>query len=167
MDDHLNTERAATLLGISAQRLRELTRSGRVPKCGHGRYDPFELVPAYVASLREAAAGRSSMDSAGGLDLVQERAALAKAQRERLEREAALAARELVPAAEVRATWFKLARAARDNLQSIPDRLAPVLASENDSAEVHRLMREEIERTLYRVAGPEPTTGGKPPTEMS
>lgn len=160
--EHLNTEQAAALLGLSPQRLRELTRAGKVPKAGHGRYDPFQLVPAYVASLREAAAGRASERE--GLDLVQERAALAKAQREKLEREAAEAARELIRATEVRATWFRLARGARDALLHMPDRIAPILASETDAAEVHALLLAEVERVCHRIAQ-EPTTQQLPDTE--
>lgn len=113
-------------------------------------------------SLREAAAGRASERE--GLDLVQERAALAKAQREKLQREAAEAARELIRATEVRAAWFRLTRGARDALLHMPDRIAPILASETDAAEVHALLLAEVERTCHRLAQ-EPTTQQLPDTE--
>lgn len=158
----INTEQAARLLGISSQRLRELTRAGKVPKHGHGRYDAWKLVPAYTESLREVAAGRASNSADGEkLDLVQERALLAKAQREKLEREAAQADRELIAAAEVKSAWFKRCRTARDRLMSLPGSLAPVLAH-SDPGRAYELLEEEMRRTLEALAA-EPTTGEKEP----
>lgn len=118
MHELLNTERMAQMLGISPQRLRELVRRGTVTAAGRGRFDPFAVVPAYVASLREAAAGRGSEGNA--LDLAQERAALAKAQREKLEREAAQARRELIPATEARDAWMRHITAAKTRILGIP-----------------------------------------------
>lgn len=67
------------LVGVTQQACSGLTGRGvLVPGQSAG-----EWLRAYCAGLREQAAGRSS--EAGGLDLVQERAALAREQRVRLE----------------------------------------------------------------------------------
>ena len=55
---------------------------------------------------------------------------------------------ELVPAAEVKARWFEHGRAIRDNLLSIPDRIASQLAASTDAREVHVLLSEEITGAL-------------------
>lgn len=160
----LNTEQMAELLDMSPQRLRELTRRGDVPKAGHGRYDPAQAVPAYCRTIRAAAAGRGGGEGQpGALDLVQERAALAKAQREKLEREAAQAACELVPAEEVKKAWFRVTRVARDRLLALPAQLAPLLAR-SDSRRAHDLLTAEMRRTLEHIAQ-EPTTGTPTPTD--
>jgi hypothetical protein len=59
---------------------------------------------------------------------------------------------KLIEADEVKVRAFKLARNARDALLTMPDRLAPVLASTTDVQEIHRLMIEDIERTCQRLA---------------
>lgn len=59
---------------------------------------------------------------------------------------------KLVDAAEVKSRAFRLARSARDSLMTMPDRLAPILASSTDVQEVHRLLLEDIERTCQRLA---------------
>lgn len=118
MAEPLNTERMASMLGISAQRLRELVRRGTIPAAGRGRFDPFAVVPLYVASLREAAAGRGAEGDA--LSLSDERARLAQAQRLKLEREAAQAEGQLLDAAEVRDAWARHIVAAKTRILSIP-----------------------------------------------
>lgn len=59
---------------------------------------------------------------------------------------------KLIDAAEVKARAFRLARGARDALLTMPDRLAPILASSTDVQEVHRLMIEDIERVCKKIA---------------
>ena len=59
---------------------------------------------------------------------------------------------KLIDADEVKVRAFKLARNARDALLTMPDRLAPILASSTDVQEIHRLMLEDIERTCQRLA---------------
>lgn len=59
---------------------------------------------------------------------------------------------KLVNADEVKARAFKMARAARDSMLTMPDRLAPILASSTDVQEVHRLLLDDIERTCDRLA---------------
>lgn len=58
---------------------------------------------------------------------------------------------KLVNADEVKVANFNAARIARDTLMNIPDRLAPVLAGKNDSNEIHKLLSEEIKRTLEEL----------------
>ena len=55
---------------------------------------------------------------------------------------------ELVPVSEVRKEAFALARAVRDALLGLPDRLAPMLAATQDAAQCHRLLAEELRVAL-------------------
>lgn len=55
---------------------------------------------------------------------------------------------ELVPVAEVRKEAFALARAVRDELSGIPDRVASMLAACSDVRQVHRMLSEEIRVAL-------------------
>lgn len=55
---------------------------------------------------------------------------------------------ELVPAADVKRQAFELARAVRDELGGIPDRVASMLAACSDVRQVHRMLSEEIRVAL-------------------
>jgi hypothetical protein len=55
---------------------------------------------------------------------------------------------ELIPAADVKKEAFALARAIRDALMTIPDRLAPELAACTDARQVHQLLSDEIRVAL-------------------
>lgn len=59
---------------------------------------------------------------------------------------------KLISADEVRLKAFNAARAARDALNTMEDRLAPILASITDLQEVRRVLREDIRRTCERIA---------------
>lgn len=59
---------------------------------------------------------------------------------------------ELVPAADVKAEAFALARSVRDGMMRLPDRLAPLLAATLDAREVHRMLTEEIRIALRGLA---------------
>jgi hypothetical protein len=73
-----------------------------------------------------------------------------KAEKARLE---ALQGRgELVPADEVKAAAFKLARGVRDSIMAIPDRLAAQLAGTTDARQCHTLLTEELRIALRSLA---------------
>ena len=55
---------------------------------------------------------------------------------------------ELVPAADVERQAFELARAVRDGLMVIPDRVASLLAATSEPRQVHHLLTEEIRVAL-------------------
>lgn len=87
-------------------------------------------------------------DQIPGLDVSRERKEHYNAEIARLQ---ALKEREeLVPTADVKRMASTLGRQIRDNILAIPNRVAPLLAAARDSAEVHRLLNEEL-RTALRV----------------
>jgi hypothetical protein len=59
---------------------------------------------------------------------------------------------QLVPKEAVQQRAFKAARNARDALQTMEDRLAPILASLTDLQEVRIVLREDIRRVCERIA---------------
>lgn len=80
------------LVGVSQQSVSAFMADGVLPTGGTWG----ELLSAYCKRLREVAAGRLG-DSLGSLDLVQERAGLARAQRESQELKNAVARGEYAP----------------------------------------------------------------------
>jgi hypothetical protein len=65
---------------------------------------------------------------------------------------------KLVPLADVRAAAFNTGRRLREQLLTIPDRVAPVVAGLSDIAECHRVVREEILRALEELVAGEGET---------
>jgi hypothetical protein len=59
----------------------------------------------------------------------------------------------LVEKNELKLRLAKLHLAARDNLRSIPDRVAPVVAAETDPAKIHALLLKEIGQALEGLQG--------------
>lgn len=51
---------------------------------------------------------------------------------------------KLIPKDELRLKLAKMHLAVRDNLRTIPDRVAPVLAAETDQAKIHAILIKEI-----------------------
>ena len=81
----------AELVGVTQPTISNLMTEGKLPATG----TLGELLLAYCARLRDQAAGR--MGDTMGLDLVQERAALAREQREGLAIKNAVARKEYAP----------------------------------------------------------------------
>lgn len=59
---------------------------------------------------------------------------------------------ELVDASEVRSQFATASRRVRDSILAVPDRIASILAAEQDPDRVHRLLIEELEQTLTSLA---------------
>lgn len=79
-------------VGLSEARVSQLMAEAVLTRGDNGH----EWLVAYCERLRDVAAGRGSMEN-GGLDLVQERAALARSQREAQEIKNAVARGEFAP----------------------------------------------------------------------
>ena len=56
--------------------------------------------------------------------------------------------KKLVPVDEVKLELAKLHLMVRDNLRTIPDRIAPLLAAETDKGKIHSIILEEIRQCL-------------------
>lgn len=109
----MSQTRFGELVGISQQAVSDLVRRD-VLAAG----DPASVwLHDYCAHLREQAAGRAA---AGDLDLAAERAALARAQRERIEMQNAVTRRELAPVARLEMALATMGRKVAAVLEAIP-----------------------------------------------
>lgn len=87
------------------------------------------------------------------LDPAQERARLHEAQRLKLEREARVAAGELVPADAVVLEWSDMIGAARARLLALPSVIAHRIALPGKTAEAMALAKEAVNEALTELAG--------------
>ena len=98
-----------------------------------------------VKWLGRRAAGLVSED---GLDLVQERAKLAKENRETASLKNAELRVELVRSDEIRRTLFSAARSVRNSFQTIADRVSMPIAGMTDQHDIHELIDDEVMQVL-------------------
>jgi phage terminase Nu1 subunit (DNA packaging protein) len=92
MDQAVSQAEFAAMIGVSEARVSQLLSEGFIPRGGTAA----EWLIAYCERLRDQAAGRMGSD-VGGLDLVQERAALARSQREAQDIKNAVARGDFAP----------------------------------------------------------------------
>lgn len=106
----------AELVGVSQQAISSLVGRGVLNSGDTGAV----WLKHYCENLREQAAGRASM---GDLDLVQERARLAKEQADRVEMQNQISRREVAPVNLLEVVLAKVARQIVANLEAIPVQL--------------------------------------------
>ena len=92
MEQQATQASLAALVGVTQPTISKLMADGKIPAAG----TLGELLLAYCQRLRDQAAGRVGSE-VGGLDLVQERAALAREQREGQAIKNAVARKEFAP----------------------------------------------------------------------
>jgi len=95
--------------------------------------------------LGKRAAGHISEQ---GLDLVQERAALARENRETAALKNAELRGDLVRVDEIRRAIFTTSRGIRNSLQTIPDRVSLPITGMTDVHEIYQLIDDEIHQVL-------------------
>ena len=131
------------MVGISQPAVSDLLMRGVLAD----GYSVGDWLVAYCGNLREVAAGRAA---SGDLDLAGERAALARAQRERIEMQNAVTRGELAPVALIEEVLTKAASKVAGILDAIPGmirRRVPLLTADD----IERIAME-IAKARNRVA---------------
>ncbi|WP_299077873.1 hypothetical protein [uncultured Paraglaciecola sp.] len=130
-------------LGITPRRIQQLENSRGNLRLERGLYDLKGVVRAYCDQLG------LMLSTSGGTKKDRDRIERAKAEMAELD----LAERvgELVRADAVADQDSRMARELRDGLQTIPDRVAAILAAESDTSKCHRVLANEIMSSLVNV----------------
>ncbi len=140
----------AALTGKTWRTIRSRLQAAGVEPIGHeGRSDLFDSVRALDAIFEIDRA------KVGELNLQAERAALARAQREKLECDAAVRAGELLPLAQVQRDVGEMITACRSRLLAVPNHVAQILTVE-DGGRITPLVREKIHEALSELSNYQP-----------
>ena len=146
-------DEVASHLGISPTRVSELKSAGILPEARRRANDLNTCREVYLEHLREVAAGRMAKDG-GGVDLVTERARLARAQAEKCERQNAIAEGKFLEVAVVhRLVTGSFARV-RAKMLSLAGKLAPLLAPAMTEAKAQGMLKDDIYAALNELATP-------------
>lgn len=128
LNEEISQAAFAQMIGVSEARVSQLVADGVIVRGGTAA----EWLMSYCERLRDVAAGRASMD-VGSLDLVQERAALARSQRIAQDLKNSVAAGEYAPVgllADVLAVASSGIVARIDQLETSLKKAAPDLPEE-------------------------------------
>jgi phage terminase Nu1 subunit (DNA packaging protein) len=133
----------AMLLGITKRSVNALAERGALPRLANGQFNLAEGLQAYVLhreGVIEAEHGVGDYGKARAA-LYEERAAMAKMAREKLEG-------SLVSVDETFRTWTDLVVMVRARILALPSKLAPRLLGKHHAAEVQEIIRLEVYEAL-------------------
>jgi phage terminase Nu1 subunit (DNA packaging protein) len=136
----------ADWLGVTSQTISAFANDNKVVRVSRGKYNLRASVRTYTAHLREVAAQRGG--EAGVLDLVQERARLAREQADGQELKNRQLRKELLSAADVEREWSDILRKVRAGILAVTSR---VRASAGLTAEQAVEMDAELRLALKEL----------------
>lgn len=137
-------------IGVSAKYVNDLINEGVIERQPRGGYDLSVCRDAYIKKLREAAAGRAS---SGELDLVGERARLAKEQADAKEMENAVERGDLVYIEDVAKQIENQLTKVRTRLLAVPTKVAPEAHACATMREVQSVIEQAIIEALNELVG--------------
>lgn len=137
-------------IGVSAKYVQDLIRDGVLERKSRGLYDLDECRDAYISKLREKAAGRAG---SGELDLVAERARLAKEQADAKEMENAVERGDLVYIEDVAKQVENQFTKVRTRLLGVPTKVAPEVHACATTREVQSVIEQAIVEALNELVG--------------
>jgi hypothetical protein len=145
--------------GVALAAVQKAIADGRIVMQPDGRIDPEIADVQWAETTRWGASNIMNGADVGGDSSGHKPSEYAAARAER-ERYAALLARlkyeeragGLVRKDQVEEELFRTFRAFRDRLQTVPDRVAGILAGETDAAVIHQVLADEIETALNDFA---------------
>lgn len=132
----------AKLFGLTERRVQQLAADGIIPKAERGKYHFLEAVKGYIHFLQGRAFGKGG----DAVDSHTEKTRWLKHKATLAEIEVDEKRGELISAAAVYRQDAKTMRIFTNNLQSLPDRQAAVLAAETDPKKIHRILAAECDR---------------------
>lgn len=140
----VSTDEIATVFDVTRRSIQSWARAG-MPRSGRGKYPLAKCVRWVVQRWQSRAT-----TGADAARKAREKWLRAKAGRESLklrnERQ------EVMPVAVVDKAAFEAGRQIRDQVQSIADRCAPLVAAESDQHECRMILRREIDYILQGLA---------------
>lgn len=134
----------ALVVGVSTQAIEALEKKNVIRRIGRGMYAYPQAVQQICAHYREIAAGRAS--ESDDVDLVTERALLAREQRRGQEIKNAALTGELIEVSVVERAWAAILSAIRSRMLALPSELAQILAhlTRHDIETIDRALRDAL-----------------------
>ena len=146
MATSFNIEAIAKLLKLSERRVQQLAKDNIIPKAERGKYDLVSSVHGYIDFLKAKAGGDFTAE-----EVLKNKNKLLKAKAEIAEIEKKKATGELIPKEEVKRTWLELVHKIKQKLLSIPNKVAPVVATVKNISEIKLILQDKLYEALYEI----------------
>ena len=146
MATSFNIEAISKLLKLSERRVQQLAKDNIIPKAERGKYDLVSSVHGYVDFLKAKAGGDFTAE-----EVLKNKNKLLKAKAGIAEIEKKKATGELIPKEEVKRTWLELIHKIKQKLLSIPNKVAPVVATVKNISEIKLILQDKLYEALYEI----------------
>ena len=146
MATSFNIEAIAKLLKLSERRVQQLAKDNIIPKAERGKYDLVSSIHGYIDFLKAKAGGDFTAE-----EVLKNKNKLLKAKAEIAEIEKQKATGELIPKEEVKRTWLELVHKIKQKLLSIPNKVAPVVATVKNISEIKLILQDKLYEALYEI----------------
>ena len=146
MASSFNIQAIAKLLKLSERRIQQLAKEGVIPKAERGKYDLVNSVHGYIDYLKAKAGGEFTAE-----EVLKNKNKLLKAKAELAEIDKMKASGELIPKGEVKKTWLELVHKLKQKLLSIPNKVAPVVATVKNISEIKLILQDKLYEALYEI----------------
>ena len=143
MATSFNIEAISKLLKLSERRIQQLAKDNIIPKAERGKYDLVSSVHGYIDFLKAKAGGDFTAE-----EVLKNKNKLLKA---KAEIEKMKATGELIPKEEVKRTWLELVHKIKQKLLSIPNKVAPVVATVKNISEIKLILQDKLYEALYEI----------------
>lgn len=151
--DPLSETVSAAVIGralkLSSRRITQLRDEGRIPGADGGKFVLGDAIGAYCEFMRF---GERPTDADGDLDFTQERARLARAQREGHDLKNSVLRSELLPLDDMEAVVGNLLEAVRTKMLALPTKMAPRCLGLTSMAEARDLLTGMVHDALNDLA---------------
>lgn len=134
----------ASLLMVTTRRIQQLVQQGHIQKAKHGSYLLEPAVQGYLQFIQ----GKTQAPE----DYHAEKARLVKHQADKAEIEVKTLSGELVRAADVEAEWTDMLSAMKSRLMAIPSKAAPIVAAEDNPAQVIDIIEDLVREALQELS---------------
>ncbi len=151
LDTWVSAAEIGEWVDLHERQVRKLAESQVIQRNGKGHYRLRPTVHAITVHLREQAAGRGSA-APNGLDLVQERAALARAQRIAQEVKNDLMLRQVMTHSDVHRVIGPLLHSVRTAFLAVPSNAAPRLAACKTPQEAFAVLTDLVYDVLTKLS---------------
>jgi phage terminase Nu1 subunit (DNA packaging protein) len=157
LPETVSAETLGQLLGLGAERIRQLAKNGIMEKLGHGKFKLASNVKAYVEFVQVKRKNQWDGDgSEEGENYEAHRARLTKAKADMAEMQAAVLKGTVHEAKAVEAVWTDHLLACRAKLLSLPKKYAPRVHTLERLASVEAELETGVMEALNELAAYDP-----------
>jgi phage terminase Nu1 subunit (DNA packaging protein) len=150
MDNSVPLGTIAKLLKLSERRVNQLNKMGVIPKNGRGRYDIVPAVHGYLDFIKEKAPTTYQSDK--HIDYHTEKARLIRSQADQAEIELLKTKQNIITVDDMKRLLQDVVLSTKSRLLNVPNRVAPMVVSEDDEGYIKEIMIAEINEALNELA---------------